>query len=91
MVTTQSIDARVDALLAQMTLDEKLAQLGGMWVADLIDEKREFAVSKAHTAVPHGIGHISRIGSAAGYQGTLLKSRLNRNNAWAHGHSAWTF
>ena len=65
MVTTQSIDARVRDLLAQMTLDEKLAQLGGMWVADLINEQKGFVAAKAQTAIPHGIGHISRIGSAA--------------------------
>ena len=64
MVITQSIDARVLDLLAQMTLDEKLAQLGGVWATDLTNETREFVTAKAHTAIPHGIGHISRIGAA---------------------------
>jgi beta-glucosidase len=64
MLTTQSIDARVRDLLARMTLDEKLAQMGGMWVSDLIDEQKAFVAAKAQTVIPDGIGHISRIGSA---------------------------
>jgi beta-glucosidase len=65
MVTTQSIDARVRDLLARMTLDEKLAQMGGLWVSDLIDEQKAFVAAKAQTAVPDGIGQISRIGAAS--------------------------
>ncbi|HVN27755.1 MAG TPA: glycoside hydrolase family 3 N-terminal domain-containing protein [Candidatus Binataceae bacterium] len=54
-----SIDARVDDLLARMTLEEKLAQLGGMWsmpmlTPDGIDRER------AREMLTNGIGHISR-------------------------------
>ncbi len=53
------IDARVEDLLARMTLDEKIAQLGGLWsrpmlAADGIDHDR------AREMLKHGVGQISR-------------------------------
>lgn len=57
--------ARVEDLLARMTLDEKLAQLGCVWITDLITHGRfdpEVAVEK----VPHGIGQVTRIGASTG-------------------------
>ncbi len=53
------IDARIEDLLTRMTLDEKIAQLGGLWsrpmlAADGIDHDR------AREMLKHGIGHISR-------------------------------
>ncbi len=56
---------RVDDLLNQMTLDEKIGQLGGIWVTDLLDEASSFSADKAHTNLGNGIGHITRIGGAA--------------------------
>ena len=65
MTSIQTVDARVHDLLDQMTLDEKLAQLGGLWASDLIDENRAFAGPKAQTAIPNGIGHISRVAASS--------------------------
>lgn len=53
------IDARVEDLLARMMLDEKIAQLGGLWSrpmlsADGIDYDR------ARELLKNGVGHISR-------------------------------
>src|ERR687885_1915871 len=57
------IDARVDDLLRQMTLDEKLAQLGCLWSTALVREGR-FDPDRAVALMPHGIGQITRIGAA---------------------------
>ncbi len=56
---SQPIEARVADLLARMTLDEKLAQLGGVWsrpmlTADGIDRDR------ARELLKNGVGQISR-------------------------------
>src|SRR5919198_623089 len=59
------IDARVDDLLRQMTLDEKLAQLGCLWSTALMREGR-FDPDRAAALMPHGIGQITRIGAATG-------------------------
>jgi beta-glucosidase len=64
-ISSSSIETRASELLAQMTLDEKLAQLGGMWVTEMLDDNRMFDISKAQTEIAGGIGHISRISAAA--------------------------
>jgi beta-glucosidase len=53
------IDVRVEDLLARMTLEEKIAQLGGLWsrpmlTADGIDHDRTRELLK------NGVGHVSR-------------------------------
>ncbi|MBN1430392.1 MAG: glycoside hydrolase family 3 protein [Anaerolineae bacterium] len=65
ILSNQSLDGRVNELLSQMTLDEKLAQLGGMWVTEMLDDERLFVMAKAQAALQYGIGHISRISAAA--------------------------
>ena len=49
-------------LLAQMTLDEKLAQLGGAWVTALVDDNG-FDPEAAKKVMGDGIGHVTRIGA----------------------------
>ena len=39
---SQPVTARVADLLARMTLDEKLAQMGGVWSTSLLDEHTTF-------------------------------------------------
>lgn len=58
-----SIDARLDDLLGRMTLDEKLAQIGCVWSTQLLDEGA-FSPELARRRMPHGIGHVTRIGGA---------------------------
>src|SRR5690606_39870127 len=65
--TSQTTDARVEALIASMTLEEKLAQLIGIWVGaasdggevaphqnDMIDD------IDIHELLPNGIGQLTR-------------------------------
>ena len=63
---TPGVSPRVQALVAEMTLDEKLAQLVGYWV-DQGDEvvaplSGEKITSAAYTdATVHGLGHLTRV------------------------------
>lgn len=59
-----AIDERVRDLLARMTLEEKLAQLGGVWGLSLTDAGR-FSETKAKDLLRHGIGHIARLAGAS--------------------------
>jgi beta-glucosidase len=61
----QPIDARVDDLLGRMTLDEKIAQLSCVWSTQLVAADR-FSRQRAEELLPHGTGHITRIGAATG-------------------------
>lgn len=60
-----SVDQRVDALLSEMTLDEKLAQITGIWVTELIDRERQPVPEKLAHRLGHGIGHLTRVGASS--------------------------
>ena len=59
---TQPVAARVEDLLRRMTLEEKAAQMVGIWEkkGDIQTASGDFAPDKASRAFPHGLGQISR-------------------------------
>jgi beta-glucosidase len=59
-----AIKKRVGNLLSQMTLEEKLAQIGSYWVYELQTEG-VLDMEKAASKLKHGIGQISRVGGAS--------------------------
>ncbi len=62
---TLSLDERVADLLGQMTLDEKLAQLGCLWSTALV-RNDAFDADFAAAKMPHGVGQVTRIGASTG-------------------------
>jgi beta-glucosidase len=68
------IDERVDDLLGRMTLDEKLAQIGSVWLTQLVHGDR-FDADHVLAQIPHGIGHVTRIGASTGLR-PLASARL---------------
>ena len=54
-------EKRVEDLLSRMTLGEKMAQLGGVWAMELLDNRR-FSPEKAHMLIKDGIGQVNRVG-----------------------------
>ena len=60
----RAVEDRVSDLLARMTLNEKLAQLGSRWVYELF-EGATFSEAKAQALLGDGIGQITRIGGAS--------------------------
>ncbi|PJF35184.1 MAG: beta-glucosidase [Candidatus Thermofonsia Clade 1 bacterium] len=61
----QTVEVRVNALLAEMSMPEKVAQLQSVWVNALIDAERRFAPERAAAPLQHGIGQIARVGGAS--------------------------
>ncbi|MBI1257818.1 MAG: beta-glucosidase [Chloroflexi bacterium] len=61
---TRSVEDRVEHLLAEMTLDEKIAQLGSCWIYELLDGLN-FSPDKASRIMRHGLGQITRMGGAS--------------------------
>jgi beta-glucosidase len=63
-----SVDARVEDLLARMTLEEKVAQMQSIWEAksDVFDAKLEFDPKKMAQKFPDGIGQFARPSDATG-------------------------
>jgi beta-glucosidase len=62
---SQPIDARVKDLISRMTLDEKIAQIGGVWSYELL-EAGKFSQVKAASLIRDGIGQICRPGISTG-------------------------
>jgi beta-glucosidase len=60
-----AIDARVADLLGRMTLEEKVAQLGSMWVTVLIKDET-FDPERVARKLANGIGQVTRIGASTG-------------------------
>jgi len=61
---TQSIAQRLESLLSQMTLDEKLAQLGSCWAYEL-QTGGELDQQKVAIRLRDGIGQITRVAGAS--------------------------
>jgi beta-glucosidase len=59
------IDERVGDLVGRMTLEEKVAQLGGVWVTEMVRDDR-FDAALAREKLRHGTGHVTRIGASTG-------------------------
>lgn len=55
---------RAQALLSQMTLDEKLAQIGAYWMYDL-QTQGKLDPAKVQSKLAHGIGQITRVAGAS--------------------------
>lgn len=62
---SKSVEKRVKDLVSRMTLDEKLAELGGVWSYELMEGKR-FSTAKAKKLLKNGIGHLCRPGVSTG-------------------------
>jgi beta-glucosidase len=62
---SKPIDIRIKDLLSKMTLDEKLAQLGSVWIYELIEDS-SFSLKKAKQLIKNGIGQITRLAGASG-------------------------
>lgn len=59
---TQPVDARVQDLLSRMTIEEKAAQLIGIWLtkAKIQTPEGEFSAEEASKNFPNGLGQVSR-------------------------------
>ena len=60
----ESIENRVDGLLSQMNLDEKLAQIGSCWIWEL-QTNGVLDWEKTAGKLKHGIGQITRVAGAS--------------------------
>lgn len=70
MRTSPSTD-RVEALIADMSLDEKLAQISCLWFgkADIYDTDGNFDPAKMAEKFPHGVGCFARPQDTIGMEG----------------------
>jgi beta-glucosidase len=74
---TAGIDDRVQDLLSRMSLDEKLAQIGSVWLTELVQGDR-FDAEYVAGQLEHGIGHVTRIGASTGLRPTGSAQLMNQ-------------
>jgi beta-glucosidase len=70
------IDARARDLLSRMTLDEKIAQIGGIWSYEVL-EAGKFSQAKAESLMRDGIGQICRPGVSTGFPPEEMAELIN--------------
>ncbi|MFW5980914.1 MAG: glycoside hydrolase family 3 protein, partial [Halanaerobiaceae bacterium] len=73
----RDIDARVDNLLSQMTLEEKVAQLGSVGPAKVLEDGK-FSPEKAEKVLKKGIGQITRIAGASALEPDKAAKAANK-------------
>ncbi|MGC9140616.1 glycoside hydrolase family 3 N-terminal domain-containing protein [Athalassotoga sp.] len=60
------VNEKIEELLSKMSLDEKIAQIGSVWVHELFDESGELSEKKMEDLLSNGIGQITRVGGSSG-------------------------
>jgi len=75
--TSTPIKKRVSDLLAQMTLQEKLRQLGGYWFYEL-QSKGQLDLEKVRAKLKDGVGQITRIAGAGNLSPVKTARTYNR-------------
>src|SRR5215813_12887333 len=89
----RSPEERTDDLLERMTLEEKVAQMLGIWQqkpTTLVDERGNFDLAKAsaHFASAEGLGQVGRPSDAGGGRTARQMAELtNEIQAFFIGHS----
>ncbi len=68
---------RVEDLVGRMTLDEKLAQIGSIWLTELVQSDR-FDAELVAAKLTHGIGHVTRIGASTGLRPAASARLMNQ-------------
>jgi beta-glucosidase len=83
---TRSIEERVDDLISQMRIEEKVAQLTSFWAYEVLDGTR-FSPSKAESLMKHGIGQVTRIGGATNLEPVGTARLANEIQAYLLNHT----
>ncbi len=76
---------RVETLIAEMTLPEKLAQLGCVWSTQLVEgggEAADFSARAAAGLMADGTGQVTRIAASTGLQPGGLARFANQIQHW---------
>ena len=84
-----SVDARLDDLLARMSLEEKVAQVTAVWADKrrMDNDDYSFNADSTKALMPHGIGHLTRPSEtegshAAGRTGAEQVEYVNAFQKW---------
>lgn len=74
---SQPVNKRVSSLLSLMTLEEKIAQLSGIWAFEVLEGK-QFLNDKANTLIGQGIGQIAYLGGTMNFDPNISAGIANK-------------
>lgn len=60
--STPELNAKVEAIISTMSLEEKLAQIMGTRIRDIMEDGK-ISIEKCREHIPHGIGHFCQFSS----------------------------
>jgi beta-glucosidase len=72
----QPVEERVEDLLERMIWDEKIAQLGSVWVFQILD-KTAFSAAKSEELLRNGLGQVTRVSGASSLDATAAARVAN--------------
>ncbi len=70
--STPEIDAKVDSIVSMMTMNEKLAQIEGTRIRELMVDGK-LSIEKCRELIPYGIGHFCQFASGETMQPEQLR------------------
>lgn len=73
----EPLEERVEDLLQRMTLEEKLAQLGTVWITALVKDD-QFDAQGAREILKNGTGQVTRIGASTGLRPNESAALMNQ-------------
>ena len=76
------IEQQVDQLYDKMSQEERIAQLRGMYMDDLLDEQGQLDTAKCRMLIPNGIGHFSQFASQKPVDPNVLRDRVAAVQDW---------
>lgn len=78
-IVTTSNSERINDLIAQMTLDEKLAQISCIWFGkkEVIEQDGTFNPEKMSARFPHGVGCFARPQDTQGMEAEIERKDVN--------------
>ena len=72
----------VDALYEKMGWEERIAQLSGCWLRDLLDKDGKLDTAKCRKLIPYGTGHLPQYASGANLPPEELRSLIADLQDW---------
>ena len=76
------IEQQVNELYNHMSQEERIAQLRGMYMDDLLDEQGQLDTAKCRQLIPNGIGHFSQFASQKPVDPNVLRDRVAAVQDW---------
>lgn len=80
--STESIDEKVNKIYDNMTQEERIAQLQGVYMNNLFDDKGQLDTVKCKELIPNGIGHCSQVALNSPEEADKLRDMIAQLQNW---------